>query len=56
MIDGYGPFETNDGSTSSQKETEVKEGPTEIGDLRDGKAGTRRFERSDATRVQGGES
>ena len=42
-----------------REETEVKEGSTAMGDLRDGKAGTRGFEGPvglDATRVQGGES
>ena len=47
---------TGDGSTSSQRETEVKEGPTAMGDLRDAKAGIRQFEGPDATRLQDGES
>ena len=32
---------TGDGSTSLQRETEVREGSTVMEDLRDGKAGTR---------------
>ena len=49
-------IETGDGSTSLQRETEVRDGFTAMGDLRDVNVGTRRFEGTDAARVQGGES
>ena len=47
-------IETCDGSTSSQRETEVN--ATTMGDLCYRQAGTRVVEGLDAARVQGGES